>query len=200
MWLNQLSTRLNALMARVDDYLKHKIGLPRIDTTTSEEAQKEARRRQKAEIDAEIAGHLIARRHFASDDQKFMDIFDVIDRKASAILTHISVMIAVNAFVLNLNLAKGANVATAITLVLFILFIVVALLTLRLLRFWSDRFPGTDHDGRPSEEVAQQVATSFSEEAYYRGRLYKLALNITTALTFLSALLIVWQGLALLLR
>lgn len=200
MWLNRLFDRLNALMGRVDDHLKHRIGLPRTDPGMDPALREAAQSRQRAEIDAEIAGHLIARRHFASDDQKFMDIFDIIDRKASAILTHISVMIAVNAFLLNLNLAKGAGLATAITLVLFILFILVALLTLRLLRFWSDRFPGADHGDRPSEEVARQVTASFSEEAYYRGRLYKLALNITTALTFLSALLIVWQGLALLIR
>ena len=200
MWLNWLFTRLNVLMSRVDDYLKHKIGLPRTDLAVGPGTGGDAQRRKQAEIDAEIAGHLIARKHFASDDQKFMDIFDVIDRKAGAILTHISVMIAVNAFVLNLNLARGAGIATAIALVLFILFILVALLTLRLLRFWSDRFPGADHGDRPSEEVARQITASFSEEAYYRGRLYRLALNITTALTFLSAILIVWQGLTLLLR
>ncbi|MBS8260289.1 hypothetical protein DYI23_08680 [Roseibium polysiphoniae] len=145
---------------------------------------------REATIDKEISGHLIVRKHLDYHDAVFQ-IFGVIDQKASAVLTHISVMIAVNALLLG---TKSSPALDVISVVLLFAFILVALLSLRLLRFWSSRFPAEDAGERPTNEVETQIKNSFRDEIFYRGRLYRFALNTTTLLTALSAVLMILYG------
>lgn len=165
-------------------------------------------------INKEIAGHLIARKHMDSHDAIF-HIFDVIDQKASAMLTHISVMIAVNALLLG---TRSSAVLDGLSVLLLSLFIIIALLSLRLLRFWSSFFPeefpedgaheqpnneilgGFPEDGareRPDDGIDDQIEKSFRDEIFYRGRLYRFSLNATTLLTFMSAILMMLYGIEL---
>ncbi|MCA0855906.1 hypothetical protein [Phaeobacter italicus] len=148
---------------------------------------------REATIDREISGHLIARKHMNYHDAVF-HIFGVIDQKASAMLTHISVMIAVNALLLG---TKSSPYLDWLSVILLSAFIVVALLSLRLLRFWSSLFPAEDAGERPANEVDKQIENSFRDEIFYRGRLYRFALNAATLLTALSAVLMVLYGLEL---
>lgn len=148
---------------------------------------------REAAIDREISGHLIARKHMHDHDAVF-HIFEVINQKASAMLTHISVMIAVNALLLG---TKSSPYLDGLSVVLLSAFIVVALLSLRLLRFWSSSFPAEDAGERPAIEVDKQIENSFRDEVFYRGRLYRFALNSATLLTALSAVLMILYGLEL---
>ncbi len=148
---------------------------------------------REATIDEEISGHLIVRKHMDIHDAVFQ-IFGVIDQKASAMLTHISVMIAVNALLLG---TKSSPFLDGLSVVLLSAFIVVALLSLRLLRFWSSSFPTKDAGERPANEVDKQIENSFRDEIFYRGRLYRFGLNTATLLTALSAVLMILYGLEL---
>lgn len=148
---------------------------------------------REATIDREISGHLIAREHMHKYDAVF-HIFEAIDQKASAMLTHISVMIAVNALLLG---TKSSHYLDGLSVILLAAFIVIAILSLRLLRFWSSLFPAEDAGERPANEVNNQIQNSFRDEIFYRGRLYRFALNATTLLTALSAVLMFLYGLEL---
>jgi hypothetical protein len=148
---------------------------------------------REAAIDKEISGHIIARKHMHNHDAVF-HIFGVIDQKASAMLTHISVMIAVNALLLGTQSNAWLD---GLSVLLLSAFIVIALLSLRLLRFWSSQFPAEDAGDRPTNEVDAQIENSFRDEIFYRGRLYRFALNASTLLTALSALLMLLYGLEL---
>ena len=128
------------------------------------------------------------------DHDAVFHIFEVINQKASAMLTHISVMIAVNALLLG---TKSSPYLDGLSVVLLSAFIVVALLSLRLLRFWSSSFPAEDAGERPAIEVDKQIENSFRDEVFYRGRLYRFALNSATLLTALSAVLMILYGLEL---
>lgn len=140
----------------------------------------------EALIEEEIEGHLIAREHMDPHERVF-HTFGVIDQKASAMLTHISVMIAANALLLSITTGDFLN---GFSVVLLSSFILIALLSLRLLRFWSSLFPGRGARQRPQDEIQRQIDASFRDEIFYRGRLYRLALSATTLLTAVSALFI----------
>lgn len=161
---------------------------PRDEVT--EELEHQAR---EAIIAREITGHLIARKHMNKHDAVF-HIFGVIDQKASAMLTHISVMIAVNALLLG---TESSPALDGLSVALLSAFILIALLSLRLLRFWSSLFPAEDSDERPAKEVDTQIENSFRDEIFYRGRLYRFTLNASTLLTTLSAILMLLYGIEL---
>lgn len=145
---------------------------------------------REAMIDREVFGHLIVRKHMHDHDAVFQ-IFAVIDQKASAMLTHISVMIAVNALLLG---KESSPILDGLSVILLLAFIVIALLSLRLLRFWASFFPAEDTNQRPKDKVDAQIDSSFRDEIFYRGRLYRFALNAATLLTALSAGLMILYG------
>lgn len=173
---------------KVDRWLKKKvINFP----------DEEAAKREK--IDAEISGHL-AGRAYPAVSKPYFDIFGVIDQKASALLTHISVMIAVNAFLLT---TPSDAFLDFLSVILLLGFVCTALMVLRLLRFRAAAFPDARRDAGgqwlPVDETVDLEAsmrTSFDEESYYRSRLYRLSLNLTTMLTLFSAAVVVLYGIS----
>ena len=181
---------LDSFFDEIDGRLFHWVtGLP----PREERAKAENDTDWEALIEEEIEGHLIARDHM-DPHEKVFHIFGVIDQKASAMLTHISVMIAANALLLSTTTGDFLN---GFSVLLLSSFILIALLSLRLLRFWSSLFPGRGARQRPQDEVQEQIDASFRDEIFYRGRLYRFALNATTLLTAVSALLMFLYGLEL---
>lgn len=173
---------------KVDGWLKKKV----INFPDDETAKRE-------KIDVEISGHLAGRAYLVTAAPYF-DIFGVIDQKAGALLTHISVMIAVNAFLL--TTASNA-VLDLLSVILLLGFVCTALMVLRLLRFRAAAFPdarrGADGQWRPMDETVElesAMRASFNEEAYYRSRLYRLSLNMTTMLTLFSAVVVILYGIS----
>ena len=166
---------------KLDAWLFYRItGLPPRKSVLSEEEQKP----RNDIVMEEIAGHLHTRQ--GAGNQAYIDIFNVVDQKASAMLTHISVMIAANALLLGIKTPPWLNIFSVILLVLFIF---LALLSLRLLRFWTNHFPGADAGERPSADIENEITISFQEETFYFFWLYRFTLNVTTLLTTFSAVL-----------
>lgn len=176
-------SKFSQLFEDVDHLLKKRIcNLP------SDKDQKRNR------IDEEVNGHLVSRDNTDVSDSYF-HIFGVIDQKAGGLLTHISVMIAVNVFLLGTPTPPWLDFASKALLVGFLS---VAFLVLRLMRFWTSGFPDAiknEHGNwilaDPSRDLLQEMEDSFKEETFYRGKLYRLSLNLTTLLTVLSAILII---------
>ncbi|UWR74824.1 hypothetical protein K4L04_10035 [Phaeobacter inhibens] len=174
----------------VDEKLfKYVTGLP----PRSERQNSKNAAQWETKIDEEIAGHLLARDHL-HEHEKVFHVFGVIDQKAGAMLTHISVMIAANALLLS---KETGGFLDGFSVLLMCSFIVIALLSLRLLRFWSSFFPGRGARDRPQRQVQTEMNDSFREEIFYRGRLYRFTLNLTTLLTAVSALVMCMYGLEL---
>ena len=181
----------NKFFDEVDSFLKQRV----CDLPVDEEERLET-------INAEVNGHIVSRaRPFSDMSVKYLQIFDAIDQKASGLLTHISVMIAVNVFLLGTPTHPLLDIASVALLVGFI---AAALLVLRLLRFWTTGFPNAYQkpDGTWETEIdglslIDEMETSFKLEVFYRARLYRSSLNLTTLLTLLSAILIVIYGVAL---
>ena len=129
-------------------------------------------------------GHFITREHWKAWDV-YSDVFGIIDTKASSLLTHISIIIAVVA------IAKPHDgVLGAIALILLLLYIMAAYLALRCLRFWSFREDAFDPVTRGSvgdEEVERQLRL----EMLFRQEMFRTSLNMTSVLTLASVLLVV---------
>ncbi|MGB7374334.1 hypothetical protein [Pontixanthobacter sp.] len=157
--------------------------------------------KRRAVIEAEIGGHYLIRAHMREEEAAF-HLFGIIDQKAGAMLTHISVMIAANALLLGTDTSLLLDVGSVTLLCAFIL---VALLSLRLLRFWATLFPtghknDENHENSPASgglELSDKIKASLREEVFYRTRLYRFALNSTTMLTAFSAILMLGYGVEL---
>lgn len=176
---------------KVDDCLFYAITkLPKRNPNMSEDENLLRKKR----IAEEIEGHLITRKHMNGYEGIF-HIFGVIDTKAGALLTHISVMIAANALLLSVETPMIWNV---LSILMLFAFIMLALLTLRLLRFWSVLpFPGANADERPQKDVEAEIEQSFHEEIFYRGKLYRFNLNGTTMMTAFSIVLLITYAISM---
>ena len=89
--------------------------------------------RDFSEIDDEVAGHFLTRR-WKTEWPVYSDIFGIIDGKASALLTHISIMIAINTIFID---KSQGTPYSSVVIGLLIAYIVAGYLALRCLRFWS---------------------------------------------------------------
>ncbi|MAU44838.1 MAG: hypothetical protein CMP09_08455 [Yangia sp.] len=137
----------------------------------------------------EIEGHFRPRRRLQKSDTEIVfEVFGIIDQKAGAMLTHVSVMIAANALLLTIETSPLLDLCS---IILMVLFIGVALLTLRLLRFWSTDFHGPEARNLTADHSLRADMHSLKTEVFFRGRMYRLTINVTTVLTALSALVMV---------
>jgi hypothetical protein len=174
----------------IDRFLRRVLtGLPETVPDTATEQQKAKYKAREKIIRDEVQPHFDARG--SSVTEASFQIFAVLDGKASALLTHISVMIAANALLLG---TKSSSTLDWLSVGLLFLFVVLALLALRLLRFWADNFPTVGEKFKTGNQLAQEVERSFRKEVFFRTKLYRLTLNFTSVFTFLSAILIIWYG------
>lgn len=115
------------------------------------------------------------------------DVFGIIDNKASGLLTHISIMIAILTYIIG---KLGIPFLEALLLIILIGYIVCAYTCLRCLRFWS--FQDVVLSGPVmSEQEKKSALTMLRIEMFFRQECYKFSLNLTSALTVASVLLFV---------
>lgn len=177
----------------IDRFLRRVLtGLPETVPDTATEQQKAKYKAREKIIRDEVQPHFDARG--SSVTEASFQIFAVLDGKASALLTHISVMIAANALLLGTKSSSTLDWLSVGLLFLLFLFVVLVLLALRLLRFWADNFPTVGEKFKTGNQLAQEVERSFRKEVFFRTKLYRLTLNFTSVFTFLSAILIIWYG------
>ncbi|MEP9377516.1 hypothetical protein ABLE91_12420 [Aquabacter sp. CN5-332] len=129
--------------------------------------------------------------HFATrawpEWSTYGDVFGIIDNKASGLLTHISVMIAILTYMIG---KWGVPVLEAILIFILIGYIVCAYTCLRCLRFWS--FQDVVLSGAVvSEQEKKTALTMLRIEMFFRQECYKFSLNLTSALTVASVLLFI---------
>ena len=159
----------------------------------------------QVKIEEAIFGHVKAREvRFVSD--KYTDIFNVYDGKTSVLLTHISVMIAINSLWLTSLEGREAHFwEQFIPAFLIFAFGCLAFLSLRLLRFWASdafdealkRVPDSRARNRKmpyEEEALRELENVYQQEVFYRDRIYRFVLRWASFFTFVSVLHIVWVG------
>lgn len=123
------------------------------------------------------------------------DIFAILDTKTSALLTHVSLMIA--AISVAISAAEGHFVTKISSAVFITLYILVAYCCLRCLRFeifgWNRVGPGTERDAASTVEndARRNRETSILAEIAFRDSLYRTALQWASVLTVLSPFLFV---------
>lgn len=115
------------------------------------------------------------------------DVFGIIDSKASGLLTHISIMIAILTYMIDKLSAAYLNV---ILIIILLLYIISAYTCLRCLRFWS--FQDVVLSGKEaSEQEKESALTMLRIEMFFRQECYKFSLNLTSALTVASVVLFI---------
>lgn len=161
---------------------------------------------QVREINVAVAGHFIIRNEIKFED--YNHLFGVLDQKSSALLTHISVMSAVTAIVISTNQLEFP-ILDLLSILFLIAYISTAFVVLRLLRFWSfgaidflslkegtAGFSNHDFDVPLSEGSRTDAGRRrffeivMRKELFFRSRLYRTCLNITSVITAASLVLL----------
>jgi hypothetical protein len=132
-------------------------------------------------------GHSLPRDALGKDFTFYEHLFDVLDNKSGALLTHISIMIATTIFTFSIK-SQPWWLKFTLTFIL-ISFLINALCLIRCLRFWAA--PTSDQEQAPPSEYMKMM----DRELHRRSEIYRFASQLSFLTTIGSAfplMLTIW--------